>query len=576
MNNNCADYKAEQFEDYLKFIVVYILSLAILFLFVKGFLYLDIFEIKEQPSDLILALLATITLGCTLWEYHYYRRREKAEVLGQYNERYSKDEHVNKVVDYIIRYMDGKDITCVPSTHDAEMFMRFFEEMQIQIKQGRLDEKQVYDLFAFYAIILGEEEAFRTSLGISKSEYDKSSNWNHFKSFIKRMEEIRNKEEVESEGKVIVETAYDCKPIQQLCNEIISNKRSWNYYGNESIIRSFDQLYKTGGIDGNNKNYEFVCNLLNVGAKDLSDILKSCLEALKDNEQNNNERELKGRVRHIVSLFFWGHVLYQNIPVIKLQVERQFGQFVSEGLFEKDDDIQQSFSFMWFLLCIFHDFGYAYEKKLNIFPKGISISQDLKMPDGFIPEIYSTENIDRYAKYRQCVFGCKDHGIFGGGVFYKEMLKIGEKIATESCLKIHFKTEGVEKVYQYAAWVISCHNIFYNNGNDNYTECYKCMGLDDFIKPKARCLTLRNNPLLFLFCLADSIEPTKTLTSPDGNSDYDVCRGLKIGFIKEENLMKFDLSNIYRKEVVEKYKNNIKGLNDWLIDVSDDLILKFG
>lgn len=36
-----------------------------------------------------------------------------------------------------------------------------------------------------------------------------------------------------------------------------------------------------------------------------------------------------------------------------------------------------------------------------------------------------------------------------------------------------------------------------------------------------------------------------------------------------------DLSNIMYKEVAEKYKKSIKSLNDWLIDVSDDLTIKF-
>ena len=241
-------------------------------------------------------------------------------------------------------------------------------------------------------------------------------------------------------------------------------------------------------------------------------------------------------------------------------------------MFERTEDTQQCLSFMWFLLCIFHDFGYAYEKKLIPETNG---DMGLEMPDAFMPVIYSKENNEKYARYRHCVFGCYDHGIYGGRVFYSEMLNIGRRIAADNKFKIHFKTNGVEKLYQYAAWIISCHNMFYNKGNDKYTRCYKCMGLDDFVKPKARCLTLKSNPLLFLFCLADSIEPTKALTSEDGGSDYEICKELRIGFNKDENLMRFDLSNISCVEIAEKYKKNIKSLNDWLIDVSDDLTIRF-
>jgi hypothetical protein len=101
------------------------------------------------------------------------------------------------------------------------------------------------------------------------------------------------------------------------------------------------------------------------------------------------------------------------------------------------------------------------------------------------------------------------------------------------------------------------------------------MELDDFIKSKARCVSLKNYPLLFLFCLADSVDPIKALISKYGESDYEICKGLKIGFNKDINLMKFDLSNITRKEVADKYIKSIKSLNDWLIDVSDDLTIRF-
>ena len=137
-------------------------------------------------TDCMMVMLASLTLMGTINEYQSHRERIKAEVLGQYNERYSRDEHVNNVVDYIIRYMDGKAIFRLPTTHDAEMFMRFFEEIQIQIDEDRLDEQKVFDLFAYYAIAFDVNDDIRNNLGIKDYEKDNWT-WNSFQNFASRM-----------------------------------------------------------------------------------------------------------------------------------------------------------------------------------------------------------------------------------------------------------------------------------------------------------------------------------------------------------------------------------------------------
>lgn len=553
----------------VSFIILILAIIAFLYGIIGRFLCTCPF-VNIDLTNCLAVVLASLTMMTTINEYLAHRERIKSEVLGQYNERYSKDKHVNKVVDYIIHYLDRKNTFNLPSTHNAEMFMRFFEEMEIQIVKERLDEHQVYSLFAYYAIKFGEDERLRLIMGIC--DYDDSRTWKHFKEFVNRMLAIQQKE---NDGKKLVsdKTNIEFIPICFLYNEIIKKRSCWDYYGLKMDVKDFNLLYNNGDSnDSLDKNYEFIVELLKAGGKKLSANLIRCLNALKENEQNINNIELNGRLRHIVSLFFWGHVLCLNIPVVKTQIEQQINQFINNGMFDVEDDIQHCFSFMWFLLCIFHDFGYAYEK--NLIPK-VDIEHNLYMPNGFLPSIYSTGNIMKYAQYRHCVFGCNDHGIYGGRVFYNEMLEIGNRIATDNKLKIRFRTDGVDKIYQYAAWVISCHNIFYNKGNDDYTSCYKCNGLDDFIKPNARCLTLNNNPLLFLFCLADSIEPTKVLTYKDGINNKKLFKELNICFKKEHNIMIFDLSKIPCKEAVERYKNKIIGLDDWLINVSDNLILKF-
>lgn len=354
------------------------------------------------------------------------------------------------------------------------------------------------------------------------------------------------------------------KTIEELYNEIISKENYWNYYNKEnreiSDLTTFKILLTKSEYCKN-----FIKGMMDISGKGLSDEMNDILNMLNEKE---NDPIIGRRLRHIVSNFFFGHVLYQNISIVRLSVDEYIKDL---NAFKKKKDKQQLFSFMWFILCIFHDFGYVYENNLKTINHA-ELEDDIEQPIDFKPQIYTKTNIDNYSKYRLCKFGVYDHGIYGGKVFYRQMLSIGNQLKAKSDNMI-FETENVEPIYQYAAWIIMCHNIFYNNGNDNYTDCYRCCGLDDFIKPKARCITLKNNPLLFLFCLADTLEPTKVLKSKSNNpsKDLKICSLLKLDFCK--NSIKFDLSDLSDYIVGEKYKNNIKGINDWLADVSDDLTI---
>lgn len=189
--NKCLVKNVECKEGFLKNAVTCLLCIVITMLMIKSILLLGLFDAEEQPTDIIMAILAVTTLFCTFREYCHYRKREKADVLGQYNERYSRDEHVNSVVNFLVRYKDNMTPKDIPCLHDVEMFMRFFEEMEIQIKEDRLDEKYVYDLFSYYAIELGGNEKLRLLLGVESDDY--KSNWKNYINFVNRMVIIRKR-----------------------------------------------------------------------------------------------------------------------------------------------------------------------------------------------------------------------------------------------------------------------------------------------------------------------------------------------------------------------------------------------
>ena len=174
--------------DYFKFIAS-VIVIAILLVVISLFIvYPWSFSLlkDEKLSDITMMLLASGTLILTIWEYLNHRKRIKAEVLGLYNERYSKDQHVNIVVPFLIADIMGLKVK-KPSVHHVEMFMRFFEEIELQIEKGRLNEKSVYDLFSYYALYFDNRPELINLLCID--DYSKE-NWGLYMKFVNRMAKI--------------------------------------------------------------------------------------------------------------------------------------------------------------------------------------------------------------------------------------------------------------------------------------------------------------------------------------------------------------------------------------------------
>ncbi len=202
MSNYCKQY------DYLKLIVsVIIIALALLaavYFFVTILAWDCDFKLSkcEKLSDVIMAFLAFVTFVSTCFGYYYHRKRDRAEVLSQYNERYSRDEHISKVVPFLIADIMGTKAT-IPSVHDVEMFMRFFEEMELQIEKHRLDADSVYELFSYYALYFDSKPCLIEMFSID--DYNSNDNWKLFHNFVNRMAKIHFKDSNWISGSKIIE-----------------------------------------------------------------------------------------------------------------------------------------------------------------------------------------------------------------------------------------------------------------------------------------------------------------------------------------------------------------------------------
>ncbi len=137
-------------------------------------------------SEIISFLLAIFTLCITYCEYNNHVKKRQAEVLSEYNHRYCENEDFKKIIKELIEYEDNAitkedflgEINNIEVVYQREMFMRFFEELQIQIEEKNLDKEQTFILFRWYASVVNK-------IGTSfVSDYDKEKCWETFKKFV--------------------------------------------------------------------------------------------------------------------------------------------------------------------------------------------------------------------------------------------------------------------------------------------------------------------------------------------------------------------------------------------------------
>lgn len=144
-------------------------------------------------AELLTAIIALLAFTITLSEYYVKKDSNQAQVLSEYNQRYTEDRNVVKVVKYLNYYDENgavnNPIPAKPSNYEVEMFMRFFEELNEQIKKNRISEECVYNLFVYYAFKIDKDENLRHQFGVTDEDY--SQHWDGFKEITKNYEKYK-------------------------------------------------------------------------------------------------------------------------------------------------------------------------------------------------------------------------------------------------------------------------------------------------------------------------------------------------------------------------------------------------
>ncbi len=399
---------------------------------------------------------------------------------------------------------------------------------------------------------------------------------------------------------------------EQLRREFVENRYFWNYYGQylESPFENIESAKR------------FINNYFKSGSKEY---------AVYEWREFEDE-EMSFRNGHTTNAFFIGAMLQR---------------IIDPNLFiESDIEGTYPFSYLWFLTCLAHDFGYIYEnekdqgqvnelkekyykfcirgkenknyprillyrktnmhirslvpniplRKCGCYFRGYSMATRqqinecetnscrgmLKYNNGIIikSQRYNYSDKENYFRYRLMEMNTLDHGIVGADKLFSSLVEnyrkeYNENISDGGCENFHnnqdrhFCCEQF-KVFAYIANCIAAHNMFMSNDTDIAKQSYSKYNLQCLWPENFKKIAYEDDPLLFVLCIADTLEPSKRFRGMDS---VNLLRKIGISYDKDSNTVYVEISKrLTQIEDGMKYINDIKSLDQWCI-INIDVVI---
>lgn len=178
---------------------------------------------------------------------------------------------------------------------------------------------------------------------------------------------------------------------------------------------------------------------------------------------------------------------------------------------------------------------------------------------------------ERYFRYRLFEMSKLDHGIVGADKFFSDMvetyyknfeekLDYGNFECFENSMYRRFSCEQF-KVFAYIADCIAAHNIFREEDSESSRELYEKYGLQQLSQKEFVKISYSKNPLLFILCVADTLEPTKKFRELDS---CEVFENIELDYDVENNCIHLKIREWLTEETgYEDYIKAANGLKEW-------------
>ena len=131
--------------------------------------------------NLLILIVALSAFILSIIELRSYKQKESNKLLSQLNKRYLTNNDMQAVVKYL-RDIDPTDEE--PSAYQVELFLRFFEELNVYLRHGNLKPNDVITFFNYYFDRLYHTERGKNLLKKINHEDEKLDYLNGYKDII--------------------------------------------------------------------------------------------------------------------------------------------------------------------------------------------------------------------------------------------------------------------------------------------------------------------------------------------------------------------------------------------------------
>lgn len=351
-----------------------------------------------------------------------------------------------------------------------------------------------------------------------------------------------------------------------------------NIFNNEPKIWNYYNINLNNPLEGKEQAAEFIYKYFKYACK---------INLYIDIDSQGIGRNFSRNI-HTAIVFFIG-------AAIQLKIDPAW--YIKSRI--RGDEEQYPFSYIWYLTCLAHDFGYIFEENdyndeleymkecvpyLNKYTlvydfyrkcilnkpvhspqKGDVVLYDsyfdmVKFSNGMliIRPVYSYRTINNYFRYRLFEMGKLDHGILGGERFYRELVEIyiKDRYSSNGQVKFHYDQK---RLWKYIRNCIQAHNIY--KASESSRDIYIKYGLDELLPENYNKIVYDNNPILFILCLADTIEPTKKFVNDP--PEY-ILKNISVNYDNQNNRLNIKVSKkLQDKTGYDSYINSVKELSDW-------------
>ena len=334
---------------------------------------------------------------------------------------------------------------------------------------------------------------------------------------------------------------------QSLFGVITSMKESeYNYYNKEL-------KFNTEEINPLSCK-EFITNYFKNGDKEDAFI---DIEELFD---DITDRMIHSTVFFFLCVYFFKNSFYKN------KVQDYINAF-----FKGNDLYPKDILRLLFLMCLYHDYGYVIEiegrnKVEADFCEKSELKNISEKNKKFFSKPYNFCTITKYYEYRKY----REHGIYGGTLLFHRLIKNFDNKA-KYFEGNHFIFDGIlydkekDKIfYALIASVIIKHNIWYAT-DDRTIEEYEKNKLNSLIiKDQSKRLSFEKDPLLYIFCILDTIEPIKAFYDKEKENAVEILKNVE--FMTDKYSIRIRINNVGKmgEGKVQKYICKITSLQDWL------------